>query len=148
MNERIFRVRDLPKARDVFVLAFQAAKQFSEPYEIVLRPLKSTKSREQEEKYHALIGEIAESRTVYGKRLPAESWKRLLIDAFKHETRNDPELSKEWARFGTTELLPALNHPGFVMVGEQSRKFSVKLAGAFIEWLEAFKAGSDVEVAA
>ena len=98
--------------------------------------------------YHAIIGEIAGQKRVYGKRLPAESWKRLLIDAFKHETRNDPDLSREWAKFGTVELLPALNHPGFVMCGEQSRKFSVRLASAFIEWLLAFQAGEDVEVAA
>jgi hypothetical protein len=148
MNERIFRCRDLAKVRDVFAMAFQAAKLFTEPFEIVIRPLKDKKSREQEEKYHVIIGQIARAKTLHGKRLPSESWKRLLIDAFKHETRNDPDLASEWARFGTIELLPALNHPGFVMVGEQSRKFSVKLASAFIEWLLAFQATEDSEVAA
>lgn len=148
MSERIFRVRDATKQRDAFVSAFQVGKQYTEPYEIVLRPLKASKSREQEEKYHAIIGEIAAAKTLYGKRLPAESWKRLLIDAFKHETRDDSDLGPEWAKFGTIELLPALNHPGFVMTGEQSRKFGVKLATAFIEWLLAFQATSDAEVAA
>lgn len=99
-----------------------------------------TKSREQEEKYHALIGEIAETERVRGQKLSPESWKRLLIDAFKHETKDDPDLKIEWAKFGDIQLVPALNHSGFVMVGEQSRKFTKKLAGAFIEWLEAFKA--------
>jgi hypothetical protein len=134
--------------RESFVRAWAAADLYEGAFEIVVREAKSVKSREQEEHYHAIIGEIAKSRTLYGKRLPAESWKRLLIDAFKHETRNDPDLSREWAKFGTVELLPALNHPGFVMVGEQSRRFSVKLASAFIEWLLAFQADGDVEVAA
>lgn len=98
------------------------------------------KSREQEQKYHALIGEIAQTQTLYGKRLSSESWKRLLIDAFKHDTKNDPDLSNEWTKFGSVELMPALNHDGFVMVGDQSRRFTVKLAKAFIEWLEAFNA--------
>ena len=134
--------------RAAFLQAWTAADLYEGPFEIVVREAKSAKSREQEEMYHAIIGEIAGQKRVYGKRLPAESWKRLLIDAFKHETRNDPDLSREWAKFGTVELLPALNHPGFVMVGEQSRKFSVRLASAFIEWLLAFQAGEDVEVAA
>lgn len=118
------------------------------PLAVDAKPWKDTKSREQEEKYHAIIGEIARIHTLHGKRLPAESWKRLLIDAFKHETRNDPDLSGEWAKFGTVELLPALNHPGFVMVGEQSRRFTLKLASAFIEWLLAFQSSNDIEVAA
>lgn len=99
------------------------------------------KSREQEEKYHAIIGEIAEAELLLGQKLPAESWKRLLIDAFKHDTVLDPELKNEWAKFGKVELLPALNHPGFVMVGEQSRHFTKKLAMAFITWLQAFQDG-------
>lgn len=98
------------------------------------------KSRPQEEHYHALINEIAASETLHGQKLPPESWKRLLIDAFKHETRNWPELRDEWDKFGEMQLLPALNHPGFVAVGEQSRKFSKKLAAAFITWLMAFQA--------
>lgn len=98
------------------------------------------KSREQEEKYHAIIGEIADQHTVRGKRLPPESWKRLLIDAFKHDTKGDDQLAAEWVKFGSGyQLLPALNHDGFVAVGEQSRKFSKKLASAFIEWLLAFQ---------
>ena len=134
--------------RAAFLQAWAAADLYEGPFEVVVREVKSSKSREQEEKYHAIIGEIAKAKTVYGKRLPPESWKRLLIDAFKHDTRNDPDLSREWAKFGTVELLPALNHPGFVMVGEQSRKFSVKLASAFIEWLLAFQEVEDAEVAA
>ena len=58
-NERIFRVRDLRAARDVFVLAFQAAKQFAEPFEIVLRPLKAKRSADQNRRYWALLREVA-----------------------------------------------------------------------------------------
>lgn len=148
MRELTFRVKDPTNIRPGFLMAFNAARPIGEPFEIVLRPLKASKSREQEEMYHSIIGEISKAKTLYGKTLPLESWKRLLIDAFKHETRNDPDLSREWARFGTTELLPALNHPGFVMVGEQSRRFSVKLATAFIEWLLAFQANTNVEAMA
>lgn len=108
---------------------------------VVMDPLKS---REQEERYHAMIGDIAKQTTLFGKELPSESWKRLLIDAFKWETKNDPDFAGEWMKFGSTELAPALNHAGFVMIGEQSRNFSVKLAKGFIDWLEAYGAENDV----
>lgn len=104
------------------------------------------KSREQEEKYHALIGEIAANpppdalRMLNGQKLDRECWKRLLIDAFRHETKDDPDLAPHWQKFGSMQLLPALNRPGFVTVGEQSRNFSTKLASAFIGWLQAFAA--------
>lgn len=101
---------------------------------------KDTKSRLQEQKMHAMIGDIAAQLDLFGKKLPAESWKRILVDAFKHDTKNDQDLRADWQRFGDIELVPALNHPGFVMVGEQTRRFSVRLASSFIEWLLAFGA--------
>jgi hypothetical protein len=103
------------------------------------------KSREQEQKYHAMIGDIADQVPFHGRMRDADTfWKRLLIDAFKHDTKDDADLAVEWAKFGGMELVPALNHPGFVSIGEQSRNFSVKLAKAFIDWLDAYGAENDV----
>ena len=105
-----------------------------------------TKTRDQENKYHAQIRDIAEQTTLYGKVLNEESWKRLLVDAFKHDTKDDPELADEWKKFGELQLFPALNHAGFVAVGEQTRAFSSKLAAAFIEWLYVYGAEHDVDM--
>lgn len=103
------------------------------------------KSREQEEKYHAMISDIAKQVPFHGKLRDADRvWKRLLIDAFKYETKDDPEFSADWRKFGDTETMPALNHDGFVLAGEQSRHFTVKLAKGFITFLEAFGAESGV----
>lgn len=95
--------------------------------------------------FHKLIGHIADQDRLHGQKLDPESWKRLLIDAFKHETKDDPDLADEWAKFGELKLLPALNHVGFVAVGEQSRTFTIKLAKAFIEWLYAYGAERGVK---
>lgn len=106
------------------------------------------KSRDQECHYHAIIGDIAESpppdalALLSGKELDEESWKRLLIDAFKYDTKDDPDLKDDWQKFGSLQLLPALNHAGFVAAGEQSRNFSRRLARAFITWLQAFQDGA------
>jgi hypothetical protein len=105
-------------------------------YRLVLK--EETRREGQNAHFHAIISDIAKQDQLYGKKLDAESWKRLLIDAFKHETKDMPELAAEWAKFGEMQLLPALNHAGFVAVGEQSRTFTVRLAAAFIEWLNAY----------
>lgn len=105
-------------------------------YRLVLK--EETRRDGQNAHFHAIIADIAKQDQLHGKKLDAESWKRLLIDAFKHETRDDPALSSEWEKFGELKLLPALNHAGFVAVGEQSRTFTVRLAAAFIEWLNAY----------
>lgn len=105
-------------------------------YRLVLK--EETRREGQNAHFHAIIGDIAKQDQLYGKKLDAESWKRLLIDAFKHETKDMPELASEWAKFGELQLLPALNHAGFVAVGEQTRTFTIRLAAAFIEWLGAY----------
>lgn len=108
-----------------------------------IRIMDPAKSREQEEKYHAMLADIARDCRLFGKQLGSESWKRLCVDAFKHDTKDDPDLSVHWLRLGSIETLPALNHPGFVILGEQTRNFGVRLASAFIEWLHAFGAAPE-----
>ena len=107
-------------------------------HRLLLSVKRETRRDGQNAHFHAQIADIAKQDHLLGKTLDAESWKRLLIDAFKHDTKGDPDLAEEWAKFGEMQLLPALNHAGFVAVGEQSRTFTVKLASAFIEWLNAY----------
>ena len=45
-----------------------------------------SKTREQEEKYHAMIGEIAKQAQHIGSRWSSEDFKRLLIDQWANET--------------------------------------------------------------
>src|SRR3546814_718881 len=107
-------------------------------YEVVIR--KATKSRQQEEHYHALIGDIAKQYQHAGRTWDDEDMKRILVDAFKHETKNDPDFVDLWANMGDLRLVPAIGRDGFVPLGEQTRRFPKKLAAAFIEWLYAFMA--------
>lgn len=111
----------------------------------VCRITPPNKSRDQESKYHAQISDIAEQVQFHGQELDAGQWKRLLIDAFHFETKDDPDLAEDWKRMGDVQFLPALNHPGVVMMGFQSRDFSRKLGSAFIEWLNVFAAENGVQ---
>lgn len=101
--------------------------------QVELRPV--SKSREQEEKYHAVIGEIAQQAMHLGSKWDAEAWKRFLLDAFAKETGRQ-----------RGKIVPNLTGDGVVEVGLQSRKFTVRDASEFVEWLHAWAAEHGVEL--
>lgn len=91
--------------------------------------------------FHSLIGQI--SKQLGGDLADPEDAKRILISAFRIDTRGDEDLAKEWARFGDVRMGRGLRGE-VVLMGIQSRDFTIKLARAFIEWLYAFGSESGV----
>lgn len=102
------------------------------------------KSRIQEEKYHAMIGDVARQYEHAGRKWEEEDMKRLLVAAFKHGTKDDEAFREAWKQLGDLQLAPAISGGGFVVLGTQTRKFPKVLASAFIEWLYAFGAENDI----
>lgn len=96
------------------------------------------KTREQEKLYHAQIGDIARQYAHAGRKWESEDMKRLLVDAFRRDTKDDQDLRDLWATFGEMRLAPAIGADGFVALGYPTRRFPKRLASAFIEWLYAF----------
>jgi hypothetical protein len=107
---------------------------------LVLQP--ETRTLAQNSHFHSLIGQIAQQ--IGGDLADEEDAKRILISAFKINTINDVDLREEWAKFGDYRLGRGL-YGETVMLGTQSRKFSLKLGAAFITWLEAFGAEHGVK---
>lgn len=93
------------------------------------------KSRDQEEMYHALIGEIAKAMKQAGSQWSADDWKRLLIDQWAHETNHKGG-----------KVVPSLDGERVVQLGLQSRKFTVEEGSEFIEWLIAWATEKGIEV--
>lgn len=93
------------------------------------------KSRDQEEKYHAMIGEIAKQASHLGSKWDAESWKRLLVDQY----------CKDNGIKGAS-VLPNLSGDGIVQLGFQTRKFSKEQASEFVEWLYSWASTNGVEL--
>ena len=89
----------------------------------------ASKSRVQEEKYHAMIGEIAKQAMHMGSKWDAESWKRLLVDQFCKDSG-----------IKTGVVIPNLSGDGIVQLGMQTRKFTKEQASEFVEWLHAWGA--------
>jgi len=98
------------------------------------------KSRIQECKYHSQIRDIAHQYRHCGKLWSERDMKRLLIDQFERDTRNDPDFKDQWDAMESVELAPSLDGAGVVTLGVQSRKFTPQLASAFVDWLYAFGA--------
>lgn len=104
------------------------------------------KSRIQEEKYHAMILDIAKQCKFLEQEWEPEEWKRLLIDAFVRVMRNEAKEKGEPDPFdGSGKVVPALEGEGFVQLGIQSRNFSKKMAAQFIEYLFAWGSWNNVK---
>ena len=94
-----------------------------------------SKSREQEEKYHAIIGDIAKQAKHIGSKWSAEDWKRLLVDQF----------ARDRMMYGAP-ILPNLDNTGIVQLGVQTRHFTKEQASEFVEFLLAWCADNGIEL--
>ena len=118
--------------------AWEAAKpELLAGRRLVLTLKPETRRTAQNAHFHSLIGQIAEQ--VGGDLADPEDAKRILISAFKIDTINDVDLRDDWAKFGDFRVGRGLRGE-MVLLGTQSRDFTIKLATAFIDWLSAFGA--------
>lgn len=96
--------------------------------------IKSVKrSNEQNEKYHAMIGDIADQASHLGSKWDAESWKRFLLWQFAKDTNTNQG-----------QIVPSLDGTGIVQLGLQSRSFTKEQASEFVEWLHAWGAENGI----
>jgi hypothetical protein len=94
----------------------------------------ASKSREQEEKYHAIIGDIAKQAQHMGAKWDAETWKRLLVDKYCREIGI------------SSQIMANLDSDGLVQLGFQTRNFSKEQASEFVEFLMAWASQHGVEL--
>lgn len=92
-----------------------------------------SKSRDQEAKYHAMLGEIAEQASHLGAKWSAEDWKRFMVFQFCKELG-----------LPQGQIVPSLDGSGIVQLGLQTRDFSKERAMEFITFLEAWGANNGI----
>lgn len=90
---------------------------------LTLEIKQQSKSREQEQKYHAIIGEVAQQAWHMGSKWDSETWKRLLVDKYCRETGLN------------SQIMANLDNDGLVQLGFQTRKFTKEQASEFVEFL-------------
>lgn len=141
----VLSLREPVQARKAVDYLYEQAKpRLMAGHRLVAKLEPETRRDNHNRHFHSLIGQIAQQM---GERVPdladAEDAKRILISAFRIDTRNDSDLAGEWAKFGDMRMGRGLRGE-VVLMGMQSRDFTIKLARAFIEWLYAFGAEHDV----
>lgn len=92
------------------------------------------RSNEQNEKFHAIIGDIAKQAKHMGSKWDAETWKRLLCDKFVREIGI------------SSQIMANLDNDGLIQLGFQTRKFSKEQASEFVEFLLAWCADNGIEL--
>ena len=95
----------------------------------------ASKSREQEEKYHAMIKDIAKQSQHLGAKWSSEDWKRLLVDQFMRDSGDSGG-----------RVIPNLDGTGIVQLGFQTRKFTREQASEFVEWLYSWSAENGIDL--
>ncbi len=100
------------------------------PLGLMMTLSEPTKKRIQEEKYHAMIGDLAAQIEHLGRKWDADDMKRLLVDDFAEIMRAAGSPLHHDSR-----VTPSLDGRRIVQLGIQTREFRVKEAAQFIEYL-------------
>ena len=93
---------------------------------LVMTITRPNKSRDQERKYHAMLGEISNGVQVLGKRYSPEIWKVLLVDEFEQERR---AMGEPLGHSAAT--VPSLDGRRLVTVRPSTRQLSATEASSF-----------------
>ena len=94
------------------------------------------KSRDQEAKFHAMLGEIAKQAQHLGAKWELDDWKRLLVKKW----------AKEHAGIGLGRVIPDLDGDGIVQLGIQTRNLSKERYASLITFTECWCAENGVEL--
>ena len=94
-----------------------------------------SRTSEQNSMFHAIISQIGVQAEHAGSKWAAESWKRLLVDAY---------FAEKGERVG--RVVPNLTGDGIVQLGEQTRKFTKSQASEFTEFCMAWAAQNGVTI--
>lgn len=104
------------------------------------------KTREQEKKYHAMLGDIADQAKHLNMTFTLDDWKRLCVQQFRQDCiENDvPRLKEYWTRH-EFKVVPSLDGRSLVALGTQTRDFPKYVAAGFMEWLYHYGAENNIQ---
>lgn len=113
-------------SRDNLVSAFRFAESlgYDKPYVIEVKPL--TRTLQQNRLMWKILQQLADQVIWYGNKLTKENWKDMITAGLKNQ-----------------DVVPGING-GFVVLGDSTRKMSVKELNEVIELAYAFGAQNGV----
>lgn len=125
-------------ARARMAAAWQFACSFLElgqDVHVTVKQYKPTRSLEQNAMFHAICGEIAQQKQWADRRIDAEGWKRLLVDAWARESDR---------RQG--DVVPSLDGASIVNLAMQTRRMTVADMADLITFAQWWAADNDVKL--
>lgn len=85
MSERRFRIQGAAGLKMAFRSAYDLCQQLmgeGTAYELVLRPMKSKRSIEQNKRYHAMLRDLADVAWIDGRQYSPDAWAEYFKQAF------------------------------------------------------------------
>ena len=85
MAERKFRIQGAAGIRPAFTAAWQLVQQLMRDegsYELVIRPMKSKRSIEQNKRYHAMLRDLSAVAWLDGRQYGPDAWAEFFKQAF------------------------------------------------------------------
>lgn len=133
MGEKVILIQGYDVVRDRMMYAWELVQKGLQSGPVVVRLGRPSKSRDQEAKYHAMIGDIAKTVSVDGRRVNRDVWKAYLVQGFEEELKTQ---GRTLARPSQIVFNPFTGQ--WVTVRASTKNFRVREAADFIEYLYAF----------
>jgi hypothetical protein len=137
---RLFTIKDAASLRSVMLAVWDAVKELIHGGSLDITVARASKTRLQESRYHAMIGDISKQVDFDGIEYDTTTWKAQLIDQFQQEKLL---LGEQLAKPGRTVM--SLDKQRIVQIRPSSTDFRKKEASDFIEYLFSFGAEMSVE---
>ncbi|WP_312252738.1 recombination protein NinB [Stenotrophomonas sp.] len=122
--------RDRMKAAWLFACEFL---QHGQDVMVTVAEYKPARSKEQNAKFHAICGELAQRKQWAGRWIDAEGWKRLLVDAWARESNRQQG-----------DVVPTLDGASIVNLAIQTRRMTVGDMADLITFAQAWAVDNDV----
>lgn len=113
--------------------------KFLEGGPVALQLSRPSKSREQEQKYHAMISDIARQVILDGRKYAPEVWKALLVDEFEQELKANGEALRR-----PSQVVISLDKQRAVTIRPSTAEFRRSEGAQFIEFLTKYGAEFNV----
>lgn len=140
MRAKLFTIPDHSELRPQMTAAWDVAVEAIQSGGLDVTVARASKTRAQEARYHAMIGDISKQVEFEGLRYDTTIWKAQLIDQFQQEKLL---MGEQLSKPGRTVM--SLDRQRIVQIRPSSTDFRKKEASDFIEYLFSFGAESNIE---
>ncbi len=140
MRSRLFCIKDNTAQRSVMADCWAFVSDAIQSGSLDVTVARASKTRLQEARYHAMIGDIAKQVELDGKKYIAKVWKVKLKDQFEHELI---ALGTPLSKPGSVTM--SIDGLRVVQIPPESKEFRKGEASDFIEYLFSFGAEPGIE---